>query len=295
MDDIKNYIDVLRNRFLNLILWSLLFIVLCILYLNKVTPLHTAYMKIGPVETSDQSSSSSGLGAAAGLVGINLGSADSSSNYLIFQETLKTTRLSQRIINKNDPRTFFYSSTYDSKTNTFSEPKGLKNSIKKIIKNILNYPQWQEPSASTISSIIQSSVKKSGSLDNNFITYYFESHDRDFAIKFLEDIYTETEALIKEQQKEIALEKKDYYIDVLSNASLGIHKQAIAAQVIEQEKTLSKTGISTPISAMLIDDIGALPYQTYPKRSQSLIFFIIMGFLSGYFFYVVKDIFLNKD
>jgi uncharacterized protein involved in exopolysaccharide biosynthesis len=295
MDDIKNYIDILHKRFFSLILCSVLSIILCILYLNTATPMYTAYMKIGPVDTSEQSSGSSGLGAAAGLVGISLGGANSSSNYLIFQETIKTTRLSEKLILKNDPRTFFYSSTYDPETNTFSKPKGLKNFIKDIVKNILNYPEWEEPSASSISNIIQTSVKKSSNIDNNFITYYFESHNKDFAKNFLEDIYLETEALIKQQQKEIALEKKDYYIDALAGASLGIHKQAIAGQILEQEKMLSKTGISTPISAMLIDDIGVLPYQTSPKRSQTLIFFIIVGFLFGYIYFVVKDIFLIKD
>ena len=120
MDDIKNYVEVFRNRSLNLLVCTSISIVLGIIYLNVTTPMFTAYMKIGPVDTSEQSSSSSGLGAAAGLVGINLGNSNTSSNYLIFQETIKTTRLAERLIAKDDPRKVFFSSTYDKEKDRFS-------------------------------------------------------------------------------------------------------------------------------------------------------------------------------
>ena len=70
--------------------------------------------------------------------------------------------------------------------------------------------------------------------------------------------------------------------------------KVIKSQIIEQERILSKTGISTPISAMLIDDIDAYPQQTYPKRIQSIFFFVIVGFLFGYIYFVIRDILLNN-
>lgn len=252
-------------------------------------------MKIGPVESSQSANKSSGLGAAAGLIGIDIGSYDSSPSYLVFQETIYSTRLSNRLIEKNDPRKIFFSSMYDAESNTFRKPKGLKNFIKGIIKKILGYPEWSEPNAANIASIIQANVTKTSNMNNNFITYYYETENKDFAIAFLKDIYHETEALIKEQQKIIATEKKQYYMNALQDITNDTHRKLISSEILKHERVLSTTGISTPISAMLIDDIDAFPQQTYPNRLQSMFFFIIVGFLSGYIFFIIRDIFISKE
>ena len=295
MDKIENYIEVLQNRFKSLVLIGIVSAIFCIVFLNTVTPKYTAFMKIGPVDVNETMNNSNGLGAAAGLIGLNIGGSESASSYLVFQETMSSTRLANRLIEKNDPRKVFFGSMYDEKNDIFVRPKGFVNWIKNIIKNILGYPDWSEPGASNISAIIKNSVTKTSNLDNNFVTYYFEFENKDFAISFLKDIYEETESLIKEQQKMIATEKRQYYLDALKDVTSDTHRKIISSQIIEQERMLSKTGISTPISAMLIDDINAYPQQTYPKRIQSIFFFVIVGFMFGYIYFVIRDIFLiNK-
>ena len=294
MDKIENYIEVLQNRFKSLVLIGIVSAIFCIVFLNTVTHKYTAFMKIGPVDVNETTNNSNGLGAAAGLIGLNIGGSESASSYLVFQETISSTRLANRLIEKNDPRKVFFGSMYDEENDIFVRPKGFVNWIKNIIKNILGYPDWSEPVASNISTIIENSLIKTSNLDNNFVTYYFEFEDKDFAISFLKDIYEETESLIKEQQKMIASEKKQYYLDALKDVTSDTHRKIISSQIVEQERILSKTGISTPISAMLIDDIDAYPQQTYPKRIQSIFFFVIVGFLSGYIYFVIRDIFLNN-
>ena len=83
------------------------------------------------------------MGAAAGLIGINIGGSESASSYLVFQETISSTRLANRLIEKNDPRKVFFGSMYDEE-NDISVPKGFKLD-QKYIKNILGYPDWSEP------------------------------------------------------------------------------------------------------------------------------------------------------
>ena len=131
MDNIENYIEVFQNRFKALVSIGIFSAILCILFLNTVTPKYTAFMKIGPVNVNETTSNSGGLGAAAGLIGLNLDGSESASNYLVFQETISSTRLANKLIEKNDPRKVFFSSIYDDKNNTFSQPTGFKNWIKK--------------------------------------------------------------------------------------------------------------------------------------------------------------------
>ena len=113
MDKIENYIEVFQNRFKTLVLIGIVSAIFCIVFLNTVTPKYTAFMKIGPVDVNETTNNSNGLGAAAGLIGLNIGGSESASSYLVFQETISSTRLANRLIKKNDPRKVVFGSMYD--------------------------------------------------------------------------------------------------------------------------------------------------------------------------------------
>jgi len=286
--DLRELFSTIYNNKFKIIIFTLVVTSFTIIYTLSIPNSYRSQTMLLPQTQAKQSLG--GLGALAGMAGIDLGGGGSLSpavaadtilkDYSFEKYMIEKYNLSERFIPKDKNLVFAFS--YDGIYNLFH-----KKSKKTSNKEEMVYNTYKM----ILSAISISSDKKSG-----IITLSAESTDR-FLAKELVDIYlVELTSKLRNIDMESVEQQLVFYTNELNKVlDLSIKNQLgeLITQLV-QKKVLSKANRYYNVKQLTKPQVAYIKDKTKPKRSLIIVVAFITSIILGIFFVFFLE-FIKKD
>lgn len=131
-------------------------------------------------------------------------------------------------------------------------------------------------------------IEPVGSSNNLKITY---SHpDPVFAARLLSLLRKANDQLLRNQDKDAALKRIDWFKDALKKSFNPEHRQALARMLMVDERRVMVLSLDQPYTAQVIEDAAARPRPVVPKPLLYILVCTLLGAFLGAAAIVTRDI-----
>jgi uncharacterized protein involved in exopolysaccharide biosynthesis len=275
--DLRELFNTIKKHFFKIVLFSIAVTLASLFY---VLTIPNSYKSETILVAQEQAKvSSGGLGALAGLAGIDLGGASGMSasdsiqsivkDYNFNMTLIKKYKLDEKLLTKID-------------TSNFVFPFGLKIFEDKVFDKT---KVIQEEIDFNTYKVLQNIISVSADKKSSAITLSAEYHDR-YLAKEIVDIYLKEsmEYLRKSEMLEINQKIKYYNEEISNTADIELKKQlsGLVSSLI-QKKVLAKASEFYIVKKITDSRIAYIKEKSKPKRSIILIVSLITSIILGIF------------
>ena len=251
-----------------------------IVYLHTLDFAYSASLTLVPTQNQQQGGLGNQVGSLASLAGINVGSAQGSSPFIVYPDTLTSRAVADEII-RRAPAVMrrIYRYAWNDRAGRWEEPESLRGKISKIVKPLLGLPvtHWTPPDGADLQAYIAQSVQSAQDPKKPVITLSYFNPDPQFAGYFLQLVHSSTDVVLRRMTLARANDYARYLYQRLPKTE-GNDMLQILVQSLSQQETIIMMGSSkTPFAAQ---PLGPPVVSLFPVRPRGL-YILIAGVLIG--------------
>lgn len=283
-DNPLGLIAALWNYKRAILLTSLAFVLVAIVYLHTAEYRYTAEMRVVASQTAANSSAIGGaasrLGNLASLVGIST-SSESASPFRLYLEALTSREVAVALAKRPDLMHVVFSSEWDSATQSW-RPRRSPPAIE-TLKSLLGFPHVDKPApdAARLQDYLARNIKVNNDVKRTVTVIRFDHADPKFAITMLSTINAAADARMKAVALQRASAFAKYLEARLPTILVAEHRVAIADVLSEQEKQIMLASSSAPYAADPVEAPTASLAPTSPRPMVVLIASALFGMVFG--------------
>lgn len=275
-----------------------IFVALAAGWMKVTTPLYTVSMVLAPAASDDIGGASrklSGLGAVASLAGINLPVNIGDSKFVYFLNLFYSVTLAAQLAERHDLLRQVFANEWDEATASWQPPGDTLATTVRTVKETLDLPGWQEPSAIRLSNYLRKRVFIQEFDDSGLRRITIEASDPEFGLQLLQLMYGASETILKNKH----IKQTEYYIryltDQLELTTLAEHRLALTTLLSEQQKLAMMARVELPFAAEMFDPPQASPVPTYPRVIMTFVIAVILGGALGVLIALSRSVALVDD
>ena len=254
--------DVLDVRFLVQLLWRGKWIILLVMLLAGVmgirdmlafTPQYEATMIVDP-NTGDgaQSGSASQASSVARTIGLNLANKAQATVFSRLEILVSSITMAELLQEKYGLLQRIYASSWNSSTQTWLQPTGDRFEWEQEIRKKLNMRQWSPPNTESFSDYLRGVFKVDDEKEGAFKKITVRDTNPEFALFLLKTIYFEADNLIRQQDREQSMRRKQYLEKQLQQATLAEARVMLVGLLSsEEQRAMLLTG-DFPYAAKIV-------------------------------------------
>ena len=279
--DVGRIIQQLWAGRLTIAVTTALALLVTIVYLHTVDFAYSANLTLVPTQSQQQSGGlGNQVGSLASLAGINLGSAQGSSPFIIYPNTLTSRAVADEII-RRDPAVMrrIYRYAWNDRAGRWEKPESLRGNVSKIVKPLLGMPvtQWAPPSGADLQAYIAQSVQFAQDPKKPVLTLSYFNSDPQFAGYFLRLVHSATDDVLRHMTLARANDYARYLYQRLPMTQGNDMRQILVQSLSQQETTIMRGRSKTPFAAQ---PLGPPVVSLFPVRPRGL-YILIVGALIG--------------
>lgn len=254
--------------------------------LNRTTFYYTAELKVTPAQQSEASAPRlSGLASLASRAGIGLGSASSSTPFILYTEGISSRSVADALAQRPDIMHVIFAGEWDDRTQRYVEPRrGLIGSALRPVKSLLGFPpeeEWRKPDAARLQAYIKSGVKVLKDPESPVVTLRYLHPDPKFAAIFLTEVHRVLDNSLRRRARDRATQYIDYLAGQLQVTRLAEHRSAIAQTLAEQERNRMMASSTLAYAAEPLDQVVTSLRPTEPRPVLVLAINLLVGLIAG--------------
>lgn len=282
--------DILDVRFLLKGIWRGKWIVLVFALvgvflgyrgLSGFSPAYEASMVVLP--SGQEFNAGGGSSAVSGLVeslGISVGSQQSTSfdRFTLVLSSLELANLLQEEYGLFDR---VFGGNKDPETGEWKRPDEWRFEVEQRIRSALHLSTWRPPNMESLAGFVGGGISiestKAGAV---FKRITFSDPDPEFALFLLETVYREADNLLREQDREEALARRDYLERQLSAATIAESRQMLTGLLEGEERRLMLMSGDFPYASRVIQSPFVSSRPTTANVTRSFVFPLVgaLGF-----------------
>ena len=268
--DLIEYVTFLWSKKLFIFIFTTIFSLSSVAYVLSVTPEYevTAVVEeISSDATSAMPNITGGLGAAASLLGVNVGGASNSKLYYLNSRVLTEEFIIQNnlldIIQENPN-----AEGMDDSLSLYGAVTGFQGSILSVAQGI----------------------------ETGLITIAFRWTDPAVAVNWLDSFIDLANENLRRIDQELAENKYDYLMSELNNTSSIELRQSLASLIETQMQIITLANVTPEYAFRMVDPPRIPNIRVYPRRTLTVILTVIAsGFLAVLFLLIRRFFFIVKS
>lgn len=280
--DYAALLRMLRRGWWIIALCATIAVLLAVYSLHNATYRYTSTMVITPAQYSRSDGLSSKLGQLGGLasaVGVSLPDGNSTSEFKLYIEGLRSYDIAQILAADRKFMQQLFEREWDPVLKRWRTPQGTLRDIITSLKGLLGIPNlpYQPPNATRLQTLLADQLIVDVNPRSPVITVSFEHADPAFANAILQRIDSATDGLLRRR----ALLRTDDYIAYLTarlpSVVMPEQKQSVAQTLSEQERLKMVQSSTRPYAAEIFSGPSASFRPTSPKPYKLLLLSCLGG------------------
>lgn len=205
--------------------------------LQKLQPTYTAELVLAPENAMQMGGGDAGVGRLAEAFGIG-GGGNSNPTIDRLKLLLGTSEFAHRLQEKHNFIKFVYKGSWNPEAKTWIQPEGLRFRLQQKIDSFLKRPLWSAPNLNSLSEMISHAIVIEQIEGTAFMAMRFSHSDPKYALKFLSIVYHEADSLLREQDREQSVQRKQYLEGQLIKVSLKESRNIVLSLLMQEENSL---------------------------------------------------------
>lgn len=260
-------------------------LVVVITSLHLMTYKYRAELTVTPAQSGSEGLAAKlgGLGGLASLAGVNLPQGSSALAFSLYTQGVDSRSLADAMSMHTDLMKVVFEREWNQEANRWQAPAGIVPNTARTLKTVLgiSVSDWTPPGGARLQEYLKEHVSVSEDANMPFAVLSFEHEDPAFAVRFLNTVNAELDALLRKRALARANGNIAYLSEQLSKVTIAEHREAIAAALTEQEKQRMAASSSAPYAADPFGEAATPPRPTSPKPIFLLVGGSVFGFLIG--------------
>lgn len=262
--------------------WTILLaVVICVVYagysLTHFVPQYRAGLIVASLTSGNSLRLPSSLGQLAAGVGVSI-PQESSTKFDRFKVVLGTVELARRLDEKYGYVKTIYDGSWDRVTGEPIPPTHFQSKVDGFFRQFFRIPEWTEPTVQSLATYIGSSIQVNTTATNTPIyTIEYVFPDREFALQFLSNVYSEAENLLRESEEQQVAVQLNYLSEKLQQTAIADYKGSLLLLIGEQEKRMMTLNPELPY----LGEVIQYPSVTDTATRPSVILRLLMGLVFG--------------
>jgi hypothetical protein len=230
---------------------------------------YVAKMVVSPIGAKKVQGSPGGdiLGVLAGL---NIGESEEITKFDRLVYLVSTISFARKMDEKHQMMMEVFGGGFDKETNTWIKPKGREFEIREKINRFLNLGTWMPPSIENLAGFIGGSIQVTESKDNPFMTVSFTHGDPKEAVRLLKLIYSEAEALIRQQDIEEQKKRRNFLEERYAETQIAEFRQALTDMISQLAREEMMSHKDLPSIARIIEPPFVSKFKPKPDMVRTL-------------------------
>ncbi|MEX2650480.1 MAG: Wzz/FepE/Etk N-terminal domain-containing protein [Alphaproteobacteria bacterium] len=255
---------------------------LAFLYLRGAPVEYTATLILSSVEDSGGASvpTTQAVGTLTTLLG-GTGQSESVSDYTRFRYLMLSRDVARRLMDRSDIDKVVFAKEWDEANQRWMPAPGWRTAVRRWIGETFGIPWYAEPSVDRVAGYLERRLKISNVEATPMVKVEFSHRDPTFARTLLDDIYHETDRLMREHDRISTEDSIAYLNDALSRATIVEHRLALQQLLLRNLAKLMLLDTDQPFAARMLELPYASPLPTAPNALLVLILASIGGVVLG--------------
>mgnify|MGYP001246262855 CR=1 FL=1 len=187
-----------------------------------------------------------------------------SENFSRLQLLIGSQMLAERLDKKYDLLVKIFSTNWDAEKKSWIIPSGKDFERSQARKLFFKQPLWSKPNTNMLAEYLKASILFEET-EEGFVDVIFLHKDKMLAKEYLELIYFEADALLREEDQKLALEKRSYLLNKLSLERKVELREVLFSLLKDEENKLMLLDSSEPYAAKIMQPIFVSDAPTSPN------------------------------
>lgn len=274
----------IRRGWLAIMLACAVAFLLGVLYLHVARYTYTASLVLVPTQNQNQGGLGSQLGNLSSLVGLDLGSSQNVSPFILYPDVMKTRAVSDVFAARYpDLMHELFDDQWDSGNQSWKPPSGIVHEVAAVVKDMLGYPpqSWAPPSGADVEGVLSTQVQIDVDRKKPILTVIFNHRDPAFARRFLQALHESTDLVLRRQTLDRSRKYSRYLEQELKNEQQSELRQVLINSFNQQEMLVMMSSSDAPFAAQPVGGAVSSVRPTNPKPVIVLLAAIIIGLVCG--------------
>jgi hypothetical protein len=226
--------------------------------LRKFDPSYQAFMVVSPLRGTE--TAPSGASPAVG-VGLTLGLAFSqreANNFDRLTQLIGSLQLAERLQSKYGLMQTIFADGYDSQSKTWQRPNDANFERKEYLRALLQQTLWRPPDIEMLADYLKAAVTVLKMEPLPFMKLSYSHADPRMARFILEIVYTEADALLREQDRFENSRRKQYLQDQLTKVTVQDIRAVLLRLLTNIEQSAMLLESDLPYAARIVEPPRAL-------------------------------------
>ena len=279
------YYNYIKDCYKSILLTSLVFIFLGILYIFNSSPQYLVSVAI------DQKTDTQGdLGSSSLLSVLGGGSQNGSKFYYEIKEVMYSMDVTKRFEENHGGLNDFFGSLFDESTQTYKPLWNLNTFLKKIKFFFLGVPYEPIPNLHFLNQVVRGTVNIRYDDFSELIYISAYTSSPSLTSKLINGLILETDSSMKSSEKFELDERIKFLIQELGSTSTIEQREALS-QILENQ-LLKEALINTNAlyKIVIVRDLEVSDYPVKPSLSFIMSLFLMLGLLASIGFHTIKFI-----
>jgi hypothetical protein len=238
--------------------------------LHNFSGSYVAKMVVSPINNNNSAQNSGANSIVGTLVGLNLGASAEVSKFDRLVFTTSSQVFAKIMDDKHQLMSRLFGSAYDKETRTWMRPGGRRFEIQEKISEYFNFNLWTAPSLEDLAGYIGGSFTVENISGSPFKEISFRHANPDEALEFLELIYGEAEAFVRQIDEEEENLKRQFLEQRYLETTILEFKQALVDMMASQARAEMTSHRDLPSVARIIEPPYVSKYKTEPNMARTL-------------------------
>jgi uncharacterized protein involved in exopolysaccharide biosynthesis len=172
-----------------------------------------------------------------------------------FRIVYKTRIVAERLQKKHDLLPILYGG-YDAQAGRWDRPSGWQFELKERIKQWLGVSGWAPPTIDEIRNYVENEIKIEPESGTDMMVLTYRKDDPQFAKWFLEMVFEEADALLKERELLRTSAKLDYLRRRIQETTILDHRQALVQLLSNEEKRMMLLSSDLPYAVQVVQPLS---------------------------------------
>jgi len=218
--------------------------------IQSFRPVYSATMTVAPA--GGTSAGSGQVSSVLGDLGLSLGGATTASPFDRLKVMLGSITLARRLQDRHGMLQVLFAGSWDANSDSWIEPPAASDRDERL-RVLLHRPEWSPPNLETLAGYVSGSIKTGARPEPGFVLISFSNEDRDFALEFLTIVFSEVDALLREQDVLESEARREYILNQLSKAKLVDSVRALNSLLLSEERSAMLLGSGLPYAGRIVE------------------------------------------
>jgi hypothetical protein len=285
LPDMKDFnlrfvLDRLLRGWRTCVLFAALAALLVVISLPFQPVTYSVRMTVVPAPNEQNVVSVSGS-ALTTLLGLGVGGATQSSNYMRYQKLLVSNVVAQHLQDKYGMVQYVFSNYWDAQNRQWVPPKTIRGFMVGWLLALAHVPQWSPPDVTTLAAYLSGHLLIVPSTESDLVTISMDGSDVNFSRRVMLAAHEQANQVLRDQVARRARQQVAYLQSKLAETTVEDYRQSLLTILSSEEKTLMLTQTDASFAAEILSPPMASPTPVSPRPVLSIFVAVLVGILLG--------------